>query len=96
MRRLTTRVLVVGGGPVGTALAMDLAWRDIDAAPRQIHRERGADRPAADHQHACSETPHQGQGGQITFTNACCPLFTAAAARRNASGRSVGRSTRSP
>jgi hypothetical protein len=31
---------------------------DIDAAPRQIHRERGADRAAADHQHTCSETSH--------------------------------------
>ena len=30
MRRLSTRVLVVGGGPVGTTLAMDLAWRGID------------------------------------------------------------------
>jgi 2-polyprenyl-6-methoxyphenol hydroxylase-like FAD-dependent oxidoreductase len=30
MCRLATRVLVVGGGPVGTTLAMDLAWRGID------------------------------------------------------------------
>ncbi len=30
MRRLATRVLVVGGGPVGTTLGMDLAWRGID------------------------------------------------------------------
>jgi 2-polyprenyl-6-methoxyphenol hydroxylase-like FAD-dependent oxidoreductase len=30
MQRLRTRVLVVGGGPVGTTLAMDLAWRGID------------------------------------------------------------------
>ena len=30
MRRISTRVLVVGGGPVGTTLAMDLAWRGID------------------------------------------------------------------
>jgi 2-polyprenyl-6-methoxyphenol hydroxylase-like FAD-dependent oxidoreductase len=29
MRRLTASVLVVGGGPVGTTLAMDLAWRGI-------------------------------------------------------------------
>jgi 2-polyprenyl-6-methoxyphenol hydroxylase-like FAD-dependent oxidoreductase len=29
-RRLSTRVLIVGGGPVGTTLAMDLAWRGID------------------------------------------------------------------
>src|SRR5579872_5642743 len=30
MRRLATRVLIVGGGPVGTTLAMDLAERGID------------------------------------------------------------------
>jgi 2-polyprenyl-6-methoxyphenol hydroxylase-like FAD-dependent oxidoreductase len=30
MQRLRTRVLVVGGGPVGTTLAMDLAWRGIE------------------------------------------------------------------
>lgn len=30
MQRSRTRVLVVGGGPVGTTLAMDLAWRGID------------------------------------------------------------------
>jgi 2-polyprenyl-6-methoxyphenol hydroxylase-like FAD-dependent oxidoreductase len=41
MRRLTTRVLVVGGGPVGTTLAMDLAWRGIDVvvAEQRHHGE---------------------------------------------------------
>ena len=39
MRRLATRVLVVGGGPVGTTLAMDLAWRGIDVVvAEQRHR----------------------------------------------------------
>ena len=39
MRRLSTRVLVVGGGPVGTTLAMDLAWRGIDViVAEQRHR----------------------------------------------------------
>jgi 2-polyprenyl-6-methoxyphenol hydroxylase-like FAD-dependent oxidoreductase len=37
MRRVDTQVLVVGGGPVGLSLAMDLAWAqlghdDCDAA----------------------------------------------------------------
>src|SRR5438874_5663220 len=27
---MRTRVLIVGGGPVGLTLAMDLAWRGID------------------------------------------------------------------
>ncbi len=37
--RLATRVLVVGGGPVGTTLAMDLAWRGIDViVAEQRHR----------------------------------------------------------
>ncbi len=40
MRRLATRVLVVGGGPVGTTLAMDLAWRGIDVVvAEQRHRD---------------------------------------------------------
>ena len=39
MRRLATRVLVVGGGPVGTTFAMDLAWRGIDVVvAEQRHR----------------------------------------------------------
>jgi len=39
MRRLSARVLVVGGGPVGTTLAMDLAWRGIDViVAEQRHR----------------------------------------------------------
>jgi 2-polyprenyl-6-methoxyphenol hydroxylase-like FAD-dependent oxidoreductase len=40
MRRLATRVLVVGGGPVGTTFAMDLAWRGIDVVvAEQRHRD---------------------------------------------------------
>ena len=62
---------------------------DIDAAPGKVHRQRGADRPAADDQHARCDAPWH-QGGQITFTSACCPPRTAAAARRNAAGRSAG------
>jgi 2-polyprenyl-6-methoxyphenol hydroxylase-like FAD-dependent oxidoreductase len=38
MRRLTTRVLVVGGGPVGTTFAMDLAWRGIDVVVAEQRR----------------------------------------------------------
>ena len=39
MRRLATRVLVVGGGPVGTTLATDLAWRGVDViVAEQRHR----------------------------------------------------------
>jgi thioredoxin reductase len=30
MRQEKTSVLIVGGGPVGLTLAMDLAWRGID------------------------------------------------------------------
>lgn len=39
MKRLRTRVLVVGGGPVGSTLAMDLGWRGIDVTVlEQRHR----------------------------------------------------------
>ena len=39
MPGVVTRVLVVGGGPVGTTLAMDLAWRGIDVVvAEQRHR----------------------------------------------------------
>ena len=38
--RLATRVLIVGGGPVGTTLAMDLAWRGIDVMVAEL-RHRG-------------------------------------------------------
>ena len=31
MRRLRTQVLIVGGGPVGSTLALDLAWRGVSA-----------------------------------------------------------------
>ena len=39
-RQLSTRVLVVGGGPVGTMLAMDLAWRGVDVTVAEL-RHRG-------------------------------------------------------
>ena len=40
MRTLRASVLVVGGGPVGTTLAMDLAWRGIDVIVAEL-RARG-------------------------------------------------------
>ena len=42
MQRLRTSVLVVGGGPVGTTLAMDLAWRGIDVL---VLEQRRRDEP---------------------------------------------------
>ena len=42
MQTLRTRVLVIGGGPVGTTLAMDLAWRRIDV---MVLEQRRHDEP---------------------------------------------------
>ena len=40
VQRIETEVLVVGGGPVGLTLAMDLAWREIDVTVAEL-RHRG-------------------------------------------------------
>ena len=36
--RIDTQVLIVGAGPVGLALAIDLAWRGIDVAVAELRR----------------------------------------------------------
>lgn len=54
MRGLNTRVLVVGGGPVGTTLAMDLAWRGIDVVVAE-QRQRG-EPPSVKCNHVASRT----------------------------------------
>jgi len=41
-RRLTTQVMIIGGGPVGLTLAMDLAWRGIRVVLAEL---RGRDEP---------------------------------------------------
>src|SRR5262245_61613992 len=37
-RNIETEVLVVGAGPVGLTLAMDLAWRGIDVTVAELRR----------------------------------------------------------
>jgi len=43
-RKIRASVLIVGGGPVGLTLAMDLAWRDIDVI---VAEKRPADAPSS-------------------------------------------------
>ncbi|MDC0989608.1 FAD-dependent oxidoreductase [Rhodospirillales bacterium] len=54
VKEFDTSVLVVGAGPVGLSLAMDLAWRGIDVLVVEI-RERGAE-PEAKCNHVSSRT----------------------------------------
>ena len=54
VKEFNTTVLVVGAGPVGLSLAMDLAWRGIDVLVVEI-RERGAE-PEAKCNHVSSRT----------------------------------------
>jgi 2-polyprenyl-6-methoxyphenol hydroxylase-like FAD-dependent oxidoreductase len=44
-KRIETSVLVVGAGPVGLTLAMDLAWRGIDVT---VVERRAAHEPPGD------------------------------------------------
>jgi 2-polyprenyl-6-methoxyphenol hydroxylase-like FAD-dependent oxidoreductase len=53
-RRIDTQVLVVGGGPVGLSLAMDLAWRGIAVVVAEL-RHRG-DAPSVKCNHVAART----------------------------------------
>ena len=51
MREVDVPVLIVGGGPVGLALAVDLGWRGI--AARVVEQEDGTiDHPRANAENA--------------------------------------------
>lgn len=53
-RRIDTQVLVVGGGPVGLSLAMDLAWRGIAVVVAEL-RHRG-EAPSVKCNHVAART----------------------------------------
>jgi 2-polyprenyl-6-methoxyphenol hydroxylase-like FAD-dependent oxidoreductase len=53
-RRLDTQVLIVGGGPVGLSLAMDLAWRGIAVVVAEL-RHRG-EAPSVKCNHVAART----------------------------------------
>lgn len=54
MQRASARVLVVGGGPVGTTLAMDLAWRGIDVIVAE--QRHSAELPSVKCNHVSART----------------------------------------
>jgi 2-polyprenyl-6-methoxyphenol hydroxylase-like FAD-dependent oxidoreductase len=54
VKEINVPVLVVGAGPVGLSLAMDLAWRGVDVLVAEI-RERGAE-PEAKCNHVSSRS----------------------------------------
>ncbi len=53
-RRFETQVLVVGGGPVGMSLAIDLAWRGVDVVVAEV-RHRG-EAPSVKCNHVAART----------------------------------------
>ncbi|MGZ3399318.1 MAG: FAD-dependent oxidoreductase [Caulobacteraceae bacterium] len=53
-RVLETSVAIVGGGPVGLCLAMDLAWRGVDSVV--IERRRAGEPPSVKCNHVSSRT----------------------------------------
>lgn len=53
-KKLKTSVVIVGGGPVGLCLAMDLAWRGIDCVV--IERRRPGEPPSVKCNHVSSRT----------------------------------------
>ena len=53
-RTVTTTVTIVGGGPVGLLLAMDLAWRGIDVTVAE--RRRAGEPPSVKCNHTSSRT----------------------------------------
>ena len=54
MKEINIPVLVVGGGPVGLTLAMDLAWRGVGVLVVEL-RERG-EAPSAKCNHVAART----------------------------------------
>ena len=54
MSQLTTPVLVVGAGPVGLTLAMDLAWRGVDVLV--VETRARAEPPSAKCNHVAART----------------------------------------
>ncbi|MBT3332243.1 MAG: FAD-dependent oxidoreductase [Rhodospirillaceae bacterium] len=70
---LSTAVLIVGGGPVGLTLAMDLAWRGIDVVVAETRRRGEPPSPKCNHVAARSMEVYRRLGVAGKLRNAGLP-----------------------
>ena len=73
---IETPVLIVGGGPIGLTLALDLAWRGIDVTVAETRSEAEPPPPKCNHVAARSMEIFRrlGAGGKPARCRIACGL----------------------